>query len=233
MKLLADFNEASKRVLVYSSANDAANSPLIYLHIYDDDVATPLNALSQLNLPPFSLAIISGLSWDNDMSPWGAKAIYKGDSDFGGRADLYLKLLLENIAPKVEQSLNENAIKVSNKYIAGYSLAGLFALYALYKCEYFSGAASVSGSLWYENFLDFAITKQMPKKPKMIYLSLGDKEAKTKNALVAKVEQNTKELATHYQNCGIKTIFELNDGGHFKDISPRTARAIKALLDNL
>ena len=82
------------------------------LHLHDDDVATPLNALSQLNLPPFSLAIISGLSWDDDMSPWGAKAIYKGDSDFGGRADLYLKLLLENIAPKVEQSLNENAIKV-------------------------------------------------------------------------------------------------------------------------
>ena len=37
--------------------------------------------------------------------------------------------------------------------IAGYSLAGLFALYALYKTDAFTRVASMSGSLWFPGIM--------------------------------------------------------------------------------
>ena len=46
--------------------------------------------------------------------------------------------------------------------IAGYSLAGLFALWAAWNSGYFRRVASVSGSLWYPGFTDY-IRNNEPK----------------------------------------------------------------------
>lgn len=119
---------------------------------------------------------------------------------------------------------------VSRRYIAGYSLAGLFALYSLYKTDVFSGAASVSGSLWYEDFKNFVLENKMKAKPDRVYFSVGNKESKTLNAYMKTVENNTREIESFYRSQGIKTIFELNSGNHFQNIAGRVAAGISWLI---
>ena len=45
--------------------------------------------------------------------------------------------------------------------LAGYSLAGLFALYALYQTDVFARAASMSGSFWFEGIMEYVCSHEM------------------------------------------------------------------------
>lgn len=92
--------------------------------------------------------------------------------------------------------------------IAGYSLAGLFALYAMYRCDAFDRAAIISGSLWYPHFREFAAKHEMPRRPDRIYLSLGDKEKKTRHPLLKTVQDNTEAIAKHYRQLGIEVTLK-------------------------
>lgn len=62
--------------------------------------------------------------------------------------------------------------------IAGYSLAGLFALYAIYQTDVFTRVGCISGSLWFPGFLEYVFTHESKRRPGCLYFSLGDKEAK-------------------------------------------------------
>ena len=115
--------------------------------------------------------------------------------------------------------------------IAGYSLAGLFALYALYRCDAFDRAASMSGSLWFPGFADFAASHEMKKRPEKLYLSLGDKEAKTRNEYMKTVQEKTEAVVRLYEEAGLAVEWEMNPGNHFRDAEVRTAKGIRAILD--
>ena len=201
-------------------------SPLVVVNCFGNE-AEGLMPLLKGETPDHSLLAVSGLDWDNDLSPWKAEAVFKGGSGFGGRGGEYLRKLTSTILPDV---ISREGTDPSAVYIAGYSLAGLFALYALYSCDAFDGAASCSGSLWFPGFLDFAKTREFPKKPSRIYLSLGDKEAKTRNPVMATVEYNTRELFGIYRDMGIDTEFVLNPGNHFKDPEKRLSDGIRSFL---
>ena len=95
--------------------------------------------------------------------------------------------------------------------MSGYSLAGLFSLYAMHELD-LDGAISVSGSLWKEEWLDYL--KEHPICHKKIYLSLGSKEHKTRNVLMKNVLKNTLETYEIYQKEN-QCIFEKNVGNHF------------------
>ena len=70
----------------------------------------------------------------------------------------------------------------------------------------------------------------MKRPPGKVYLSLGDREAKTKNKLLRTVQDNTESLAGHYQSLGLSVIWELNPGNHFQDAARRSAKGILAIL---
>ena len=57
-------------------------------------------------------------------------------------------------------------------YIMGYSLAGLFALWAMYQTDIFAGCATCSGSMWYPGFVEY-VNSQPTLANKQIYISLG------------------------------------------------------------
>ena len=64
-----------------------------------------------------------------------------------------------------------------------------------------------------------------------MYFSLGNKESKVKNQVLATVEKNTIDLEKIYKNKGIQTIYEVNEGNHFQDAVLRMARGIKWILE--
>ena len=195
---------------------------MVILHCYGDEGEKVYYAVKDITDKDFSLAAISGRDWNKDMSPWSAKAVFKGEKDFEGGADAYIEELERDILSKIPGEPSE-------KYIAGYSMAGLFSLYAMYKTDIFDGAASCSGSLWYPNFREYCEARDLDLGTR-IYMSLGDKESHTRNPVMAMVEENTKAIYEMYLSKGIDTVFEMNQGNHFTEPDKRTAKGIAWLI---
>ena len=168
------------------------------------------------------LCIISVPDWNRDLSPWPAKAVF-GDEDFEGGADNFLRTMRSEVLPAFETGWCE---AVMNRYVVGYSLAGLFALYALHHSKRFTGAAAVSGSYWFDGFTEYVEKTPFRGMPKKIYLSLGDQEAKTRNERMAQVEAAGEKLCEIYRARGVNTCWEMNPGNHFADEAERIQKAI-------
>ncbi len=174
----------------------------------------------------FSSLTKSGVDWNKHLSPWPAERIAKGIGPFVGKADIFLK----ELEKEVVDELSRCHLKPSAIYIAGYSLAGLFALYSLYKTELFDGVACCSGSLWYPGFTDFIKNNEFCKQPKKLYMSLGDKESSVKNPVFASVGDKTREVYDYYKSKGIDVNFEMNPGNHMTDVDVRVAKGLSNLL---
>ena len=138
-----------------------------------------------------------------------------------------MRLLTEEIIPTAEKEI---AGVPSWREIAGYSLAGLFALYAIYRTDLFSRVGSMSGSLWFPGMKDYIFSHKPKRQPDHMYFSLGDKESKTRNPVLRSVRQNTEEIQAFYQSKRTDTVFELNPGNHYNHAAERTAAGIVWLL---
>ena len=208
--------------------SEKSGAPLIILNAIGNECREVYEAVSFISSCPFSLAVVSGLEWNRDLSPWPAPATFRSSDDFSGGADDYLRQLSSSIVPGVVDEIGGMPEYIA---ITGYSLAGLFALYAMYRTTLFSRFASISGSLWYPGFREYAEGHVPLCRPDAVYLSLGDREARTRNRAMQDVERNTSVLASYYERVGILTHFEMNEGNHFQDPVGRTARGIAWLLD--
>ena len=203
-------------------------SPLILLNNYSGDGESVVRAMQEIGTMDCSFLVVGDLNWDHDMTPWYCPPLSKNDTPCTGGADEYLDLLLTEILPKAKELIDGTPSFIG---IAGYSLAGLFALYAAYRCDAFDRVASMSGSLWFPDFKEYALTHEMRKRPAKLYLSLGDREGRTRNSVLMTVQRNTEELVEHYRSLGLDVTWELNPGNHFKDAALRSAKGIKAILE--
>ena len=201
--------------------------PVIYLNAVSDEGRQVYEAAQTAGCPSFNLITISNLDWNHDMAPWDSPAVFKGGEAFTGGADNYLRLLVEEIIPEAEKELPGPP---AWRGIAGYSLAGLFALYAIYRTDVFSRVGCMSGSLWFPGFKEYIFSHEPKRRPDCIYFSLGDKEAKTRNSVLKTVQENTEEIQAFYQSKGIDTVFQLNPGNHFVQGIERTIAGIQWLL---
>ena len=224
----AVFEVNDKKAFLYRA--DRPESPLIVVNEYMGDgkpVVEQLNeAVSGKKTKDFSLLFVSGLNWDSDMSPWYCPPAFQGEEAYEGKADAYLDFLLTGIIPEAEKMLGGKPLFTG---IAGYSLAGLFSLYALYRCDAFDCAASMSGSLWFPGFVDFVREHDMKKRPDKIYLSLGSKEARTRNPYMKEVQNCTEFVAEIYREQGLDVTWELNPGNHFRDVEIRCSKGIRSI----
>ena len=174
----------------------------------------------------FLFAAIPVESWNDALSPWKSPAVW-GKQDFGGKAADTLRFLTEQVMPTLKQQfeLSEN-VKI---ILGGYSLAGLFALWASTQTNLFYGIAAASPSVWFPDWMEFE--QQRPIQTQRVYLSLGDKEERTKNAVMAVVGDNIRTLHSRLTERSIDCTLEWNSGGHFKDTDLRTARAFQWAME--
>lgn len=212
---------ANKEVDIYPAHK--AGSPLVIFNAFEDEGAAVHAELETLTTADFSFATINITDWNADLSPWVIPPVFRNDEPFTGGADAYLETLTVKIIPEIIGELGSEPTYIA---LTGYSLAGLFAVYAMFRTKMFSRIASASGSLWYPGFIDYAKSHKLAALPQKLYLSLGNREARTRNQIMAKVEQNTRDLHEYYKSLGINTVFELNEGNHFKDAGLRIAKAI-------
>lgn len=155
-------------------------------------------------------------NWNHNLSPWPAPAVF-GNEDFGNGAAETLSEILKLCAG-------------TNKryYIGGYSMAGLFSLWAVCQTDRFAGAAAASPSVWFPGFLEYMEKQKIQSN--CIYLSLGDKEEKTRNPVMAQVGYCIRTEYAWLKKEGINCTLEWTKGGHFKEPGIRTARAFAWVL---
>ena len=219
------FSISGKTIEIYQCVEPGA--PIIYLNSFSNEGQKVYEAAQATSCPPFTLVAISDLDWNHDMVPWDSPPAFKNAAPCTGGADDYLRLLTEEIIPTAEKKITGVPCW---RGIAGYSLAGLFALYTIYQTDLFSHVGSMSGSLWFPGMKDYIFSREPKRWPDCMYFSLGDKESKPRNQVLRNVRQNTEEIQAFYQAKGIDTVFQLNPGNHYDHAAERTAAGLCWLL---
>lgn len=202
---------------------------VVYLPVVEGDGRDVWHELSGVVPAEFALCCVSGLDWNNDLSPWKCEGVFSDDAPFRGNACVTLQWLVDEAVPAVESKLS---VKDPGRTIAGYSLGGLFALWALQNCTAFENAVSASGSLWFPGFTDYYRQHGFARQPRRVYLSLGKKETRTPSRLLRNVADATKDVHGYLVSCGVESRFEWNPGNHFKDPALRTAKGISWVLQS-
>ncbi|MCR4676286.1 MAG: hypothetical protein K5634_03545 [Sphaerochaetaceae bacterium] len=198
------------------------SSPISLIQCVDEhdfsSLESEISLIKKLTDRDFSLTAFMTEDWNRDLSPWKAPPVF-GKEGFGGEAEKTLKEILEYCS-------NPDKTYI----IGGYSLSALFSLWASCKTDVFKGTASASPSVWFPGFITFL--KENPVKSRSVYLSLGDREEKTRNPVMATVGDCIRSCSDIFRQSGITTTLEWNPGNHFQNAPERTARAFSWVLNN-
>ena len=182
-------------------------------------IENEVNEIIRLSNKDFRLIAVKIENWNRDLSPWKAKAVF-GKEDFGDGAKETLDRILKLSTDKDKQVI-----------IGGYSLAGLFSLWASYQTDTFKAVASASPSMWFPGFI--AYMKDNEIKTNAVYLSLGNKEMNTRNPVMATVGDCINGAYKYLKEKGLDVFLEWNKGNHFKDADIRTAKAFSWALERM
>ena len=204
-------------------------SPTLLVQMVDDHDLGLIESeygkiVSSCPVKDFSLLAVKVDDWNHDLSPWTAPPVF-GSTPFGDGASHTLSVLIDDIIP----SFSSDSSDRTDLYIGGYSLAGLFALWATCNCARFKGVAAASPSAWFPGFLEYC-RANVPKTG-AIYLSLGDREEKTRNPVMATVGKAIGHLHDGFSEAGIPCTLEWNEGNHFRDPDLRMAKGFSWLLN--
>ena len=181
-----------------------------------EGIENEVKTIRELTDAGFRMIAVQVPDWNRDLSPWTAPAVF-GKEGFGDGAGDFLEEILP-LCPDGKAC-----------YIGGYSLAGLFALWAAYRTGRFAGVAAASPSVWFPGFTDFMQANRIQSKA--VYLSLGDREEKAKNPVMAAVGSRIREAEGILKAQGIPCTLEWNPGNHFRDADIRTAKAFAWVLN--
>ncbi len=210
---------------IFHYGDEESNTVLIQM-VDDHDMEVIENEVKLIeNLSgtsDFYLIAIKVNSWNKDLSPWEAPAVF-GNEPFGGGAETSLKVIMDEVIEPLKNSSSEE-IKL---FIGGYSLSGLFALWSVYQTDIFSGCAAASPSVWFPGFTEYISDKDILTEK--VYLSLGDKEAKTRNPVMSQVGVAIQKIHDML-NGKVDVKLEWNQGNHFKEPDLRTAKGFAWLL---
>ena len=203
----------------YLFGNESAPNLLIQpVDIHDlEGIENEVRTIRELTDADFRLIAVKVESWNRDLSPWTAPAVF-GNEGFGDGAPDFLDEILK-LCPDGRTC-----------FIGGYSLAGLFALWAAYRTNRFAGVAAASPSVWFPGFTEFMRENRI--QTSTVYLSLGDREEKTRNPVMAAVGNRIREAEEILKGQEIRCLLEWNPGNHFRDADIRTAKAFAWALDN-
>ena len=174
-----------------------------------------------------SIVVIEDVNWNDDLTPWPAAGVFKKAKPFGGKAAAFLDKLTHEIIPETERDLG---IEDAERTLLGVSLSGLFAVWSAFNTDAFTNIISLSGSLWYDGFVEWMKEQTPSPQLKKICMLLGEKEKNAKEKRMATVEERTLDAANILRAKSQATVTcELVEGTHFSPVLPRLERAMMTL----
>ena len=161
--------------------------------------------------------LLAGLvvdKWEDDLSPWSGPDPF-GRQAFGGKATQTLAYIQGGMVPalQAEYGMKDEAPLI----LGGYSLAGLFALWAGYQTDKFAACMAASPSVWFPGWEDYVRNHRFLSKS--VYLSLGRSEELTKNPIMAQVGRCIRMQQESL--FGGRNTLEWHVGGHFRNVVGR------------
>ena len=182
------------------------------------------------------LAILEVEDWNRDLSPWRAQGISAEAGDFAGSGREYLEDLCSEVIPGLEKKYGWGCSGF-RRILGGYSMGGLFALFAVLENSFFQDMISVSGSLWYDGIMEYLSKDtqgegQALSRERRAYFSLGKREPKSRNPRMAKVGKQTEAILEMLKVQGFSVYFEWNPGSHFQEALERMEQGISYMIKN-
>ena len=141
----------------------------------DDEVRMICEATSI----PFVLCAFTVDNWEAELTPWDEPLVSRR-GPVSACAEDTLSYVCEKLVPLLIQRYGHLPI-----ILGGYSLAGLFSLWAGYERNCFDAVAGVSPSVWIRGWKEYMTTHLI--RTKAVYLSLGDREEHARNQTFAQV----------------------------------------------
>lgn len=179
----------------------------------------------------FALAAFDTGDWAEALMPWADEAVSK-DERVGQGASATLDYIERSMLPWLDSrfAAEERRLPV---VIGGYSLGGLFALWASGQSGAFNAVAAVSPSVWINGWTEYAATHQ--PLAKYVYTSLGDREEHCRNRRMSRIGdciRHQHELLVS-QVGAENTMLEWNEGNHFHEEPLRMARGFAWCMRNI
>ena len=166
--------------------------------------------------------------WNDALSPWLAPPGV-GKHGFAGQAEKTLAYIQTTLIPELFTAYHlAEQTKIA---LCGYSLSGLFALWAGSQSERFNAVAGVSPSVWFPGYGNYE--QAHPIRAEHVYLSLGDREEQTKNRAMAAVGNEIRALYARLSERKVDCALEWNAGNHFCEPELRVAKGVKWMIDSL
>ena len=174
-----------------------------------------------------SIAVITGMDWDNVFSPWPAPGEPPGSPAFRGLAQQFLDTLRQTVVPDIESRLSVG--HSARRTLVGVSMSGLFSLWQWMKCDTFTNIVSLSGSFWFPGFVDWMKSQPVPSKTGKGYFLLGNQESKSPVKAFESVARDTAEILQLLKGAGVNVEFQCVPGNHFSDPVPRLDKGFAAI----
>ena len=193
----------------------------------NDTLESEVSRISGLTKVPFALAAVELGDWMVDLMPWPDGNMSR-DPEAGKRCQDTFDLILDSIVPEVVKRHGDLPV-----ILGGYSLGGLFALWASARSDIFKAVAAASPSVWIKDWIPFA--KKNTPKAEFVYLSLGDREEHVKNQAIARVGDCLREqyslLVDQLGEDRCSLVWE--EGNHFHNSETRLAKAFAWCMERI
>ena len=168
--------------------------------------------------------VITGMDWDNDLTPWPAPNVPASEPPFKGHAAEFLRRLETEVIPAIEGNVRYT------RTLCGISLSGLFSLWAWMRSDTFANIGCLSGSFWYEGFSQWLRANACAKAGRA-YFSLGTKEGGPRGPKTfALIQEQTREVVATIESKGTACTFEPVAGTHFAPPGPRIEKMLDWLV---
>lgn len=156
---------------------------------------TKLEAMfSAGTLPELIFVGVTSCNRNAEYTPWKARALAARYDEFGGQGSSYLSFLINDLKVYIDAEYRTHS-DCSQTAIAGASLGGLISMYALCRQpDIFGKFASLSGSFWYEGFVDFMKADGTVYAGQKIYMDVGEREGNGKESIQRNMVGRNKEV---------------------------------------
>lgn len=209
-------------------------------------VRREVDLIAQASPTGFAMVFFDCVEWARALMPWADDAV-SHDTEVGRHAPDTLRFIEHTLLPWLRKRFGTQPC-----IIGGYSLGGLFALWAARNTDAFAAVAAASPSLWIKGWGEYAAAHPIlpPKattqhstlniphsesRSSAIHLSLGDREEHCRNQRMKRIGDCVRaEHALLCQQLSPTAVtLRWHEGGHFGAEAERTAEAFAWCIEQL
>jgi predicted alpha/beta superfamily hydrolase len=216
-----------------SSWESGKKYPVIYVHDAHGfaEYAVQIDSMIEkegLEIEDHIFVCIEPINRIHEYTPWPEERIPPNDTAFGGRASEYIDYIINTVKPYID-SHYPALTGPEHTGIMGYSLGGLVTVFALFQSDVFGRAASLSGSFWYNGWIDFIKCHNLLNFRVEIMMSVGENEARNEpeDSIYKQMTWFNKQTHAILQaKIGRNIPLYLDNGDHLDYLVPRMTKAL-------